>query len=155
MENNSQKIKEELEKKNTLARIRASYKIGGIYTEDDIRFLSNNKICVDCLKTVTTSQDWTTDTENGLTAFRHADCKNAEARKKTKLVPVTAAGQLFGYKIPVEVLTKEGWQDVEYGSWDEIIKEGWKFLGMERTGTVVMVRQGYINEFRNKKEASV
>lgn len=55
----------------------------------------------------------------------------------------------------VEVLLKDGWQDVDYGSWEEIIKEGWVFLGQDLTGTIVMSRNGYINEFRNKKSKGI
>lgn len=69
---------------------------------------------------------------------------------KTKKVEENNLKVLLKGRTAVETLTRdEGWKLVEYGSWSEIIEAGWVFLGQERTGTISMSRDGYINEFRN------
>jgi len=51
----------------------------------------------------------------------------------------------------MEVKIKDEWKKVEYtGSWIDLVeKHGWKFCYLTKDNTVMMERDGYINEFRN------
>jgi len=51
----------------------------------------------------------------------------------------------------MEVKIKDEWKRVEYtDSWLNLVKKhGWKFCYLTQDNTVMMERDGYINEFRN------
>ena len=44
---------------------------------------------------------------------------------------------------------KEGWTTIkEFKTWDDVIKAGWVFVGLDSQNNVIMTRNGYINLFR-------
>ena len=44
---------------------------------------------------------------------------------------------------------KEGWTTIkEFNNWNDVIKAGWVFMGLDNNKNVIMVRSGYINLFR-------
>lgn len=45
------------------------------------------------------------------------------------------------------------WVDCDYETWNELIEDGWVFGYPDfKGGFVVMVKNGYINQFRDKPE---
>lgn len=54
-------------------------------------------------------------------------------------------------ELVIQTLTKEKkWEDCEHKSWSELIHDGWVFQYLNYKGNIVMIRNGYLNEFRNK-----
>ena len=52
----------------------------------------------------------------------------------------------------IQTETRDGWQDCwderPCTGWQDVIDAGWKFLGLDKEGNVIMTRGGYINSFR-------
>ena len=49
----------------------------------------------------------------------------------------------------IQTEQQEGWVTIkQFNCWEDVIKAGWKFKGLDNNNNVVMVRNGYINLFR-------
>lgn len=49
----------------------------------------------------------------------------------------------------IQTNSVDGWVTVEeFTDWTKVIKAGWKFVGLDSQKNVIMVRNGYINSFK-------
>lgn len=53
----------------------------------------------------------------------------------------------------IEVLQVDRWKELNgIKEWSDLIELGWVFKGVTKEGNIIMTRDGYINEFRNKPQ---
>jgi|GEM_PF-1377465 len=54
-------------------------------------------------------------------------------------------------KFDIWTKTKSGWVKAEHKEWGEVISDGWRFVCMIDSETILMERNGYLNEWQFKK----